>query len=311
MSEKTIDLTDIDLVSFLGVNEKNLQFIALLFNDLIIVSRNNKLKIKGKDEEVKTFIEFFKDLKEVYKNNNLLNEKLIMQVFNKEELDKRKDKKVLVYGNNGLVVSARTKNQEKMVEEIEKKDMLFALGPAGSGKTYTAVALAVKFLKEKRVKRIILTRPAVEAGENLGFLPGDLKDKLDPYLQPLYDALRDMISQSKLDYLLENHVIEIAPLAFMRGRTLENSFVILDEAQNATKNQLKMFLTRMGNYSKFIITGDPTQIDLPFNQPSGLMPSVNLLKDIDGIAMVWLNGDDIVRNPLVTKIVSAYDNKDK
>lgn len=311
MSEKTIDLTDIDLVSFLGVNEKNLQFIALLFNDLIIVSRNNKLKIKGKDEEVKTFIEFFKDLKEVYKSNNLLNEKLIMQVFNKEELDKRKDKKVLVYGNNGLVVSARTKNQEKMVEEIEKKDMLFALGPAGSGKTYTAVALAVKFLKEKRVKRIILTRPAVEAGENLGFLPGDLKDKLDPYLQPLYDALRDMISQSKLDYFLENHVIEIAPLAFMRGRTLENSFVILDEAQNATKNQLKMFLTRMGNYSKFIITGDPTQIDLPFNQPSGLMPSVNLLKDIEGIAMVWLNGDDIVRNPLVTKIVSAYDNKDK
>jgi phosphate starvation-inducible PhoH-like protein len=311
MSEKTIDLTDIDLVSFLGVNEKNLQFIALLFNDLIIVSRNNKLKIKGKDEEVKIFIEFFKDLKEVYKSNNLLNEKLIMQVFNKEELDKRKDKKVLVYGNNGLVVSARTKNQEKMVEEIEKKDMLFALGPAGSGKTYTAVALAVKFLKEKRVKRIILTRPAVEAGENLGFLPGDLKDKLDPYLQPLYDALRDMISQSKLDYLLENHVIEIAPLAFMRGRTLENSFVILDEAQNATKNQLKMFLTRMGNYSKFIITGDPTQIDLPFNQPSGLMPSVNLLKDIEGIAMVWLNGDDIVRNPLVTKIVSAYDNKDK
>jgi phosphate starvation-inducible PhoH-like protein len=311
MSEKTIDLADIDLVSFLGVNEKNLQFISLLFNDLIIVSRNNKLKIKGKDEEVKIFIEFFKDLKEVYKSNNLLNEKLIMQVFNKEELDKRKDKKVLVYGNNGLVVSARTKNQEKMVEEIEKKDMLFALGPAGSGKTYTAVALAVKFLKEKRVKRIILTRPAVEAGENLGFLPGDLKDKLDPYLQPLYDALRDMISQSKLDYLLENHVIEIAPLAFMRGRTLENSFVILDEAQNATKNQLKMFLTRMGNYSKFIITGDPTQIDLPFNQPSGLMPSVNLLKDIEGIAMVWLNGDDIVRNPLVTKIVSAYDNKDK
>lgn len=311
MSEKTIDLTDIDLVSFLGVNEKNLQFISLLFNDLIIVSRNNKLKIKGKDEEVKIFIEFFKDLKEVYKSNNLLNEKLIMQVFNKEELDKRKDKKVLVYGNNGLVVSARTKNQEKMVEEIEKKDMLFALGPAGSGKTYTAVALAVKFLKEKRVKRIILTRPAVEAGENLGFLPGDLKDKLDPYLQPLYDALRDMISQSKLDYFLENHVIEIAPLAFMRGRTLENSFVILDEAQNATKNQLKMFLTRMGNYSKFIITGDPTQIDLPFNQPSGLMPSVNLLKDIEGIAMVWLNGDDIVRNPLVTKIVSAYDNKDK
>jgi phosphate starvation-inducible protein PhoH and related proteins len=311
MSEKTIDLTDIDLVSFLGVNEKNLQFIALLFNNLVIVSRNNKLKIKGEEKDIKEFIEFFKDLKEVYKSNNLLNEKLIMQVFNKEELDKRKDKKVLVYGNNGLVVSARTINQEKMVEEIEKKDMLFALGPAGSGKTYTAVALAVKFLKEKRVKRIILTRPAVEAGENLGFLPGDLKDKLDPYLQPLYDALRDMISQSKLDYLLENHVIEIAPLAFMRGRTLENSFVILDEAQNATKNQLKMFLTRMGNYSKFIITGDPTQIDLPFNQPSGLMPSVNLLKDIEGIAMVWLNGDDIVRNPLVTKIVSAYDNKDK
>jgi phosphate starvation-inducible PhoH-like protein len=196
-----------------------------------------------------------------------------------------------------------------MVKEIERKDMLFAIGPAGSGKTYTAVALAVKYLKEKRVKKIILTRPAVEAGENLGFLPGDLKDKLDPYLQPLYDALRDMLSQSKLDYYLENHIIEIAPLAFMRGRTLENSFAILDEAQNATKSQLKMFITRMGNCSKFIIAGDKTQIDLPNKTQSGLVYSVNLLKDIKDIAIVWLNGEDIVRNPLVTKIVEKYEQE--
>ncbi|MCH3924474.1 MAG: PhoH family protein [Bacteroidales bacterium] len=308
MIEKIINIDDINQIEFFGINEKNLDFINMLFPNIMIVVRGQKMKIKGENEEVERFNKFFDKVKVVYKDNNILNEKLIMKAFNEDVVDKR-DSEVLVYGNNGLAIKARTKNQQRMVKEIERKDMLFAIGPAGSGKTYTAVALAVKYLKEKRVKKIILTRPAVEAGENLGFLPGDLKDKLDPYLQPLYDALRDMLSQSKLDYYLENHIIEIAPLAFMRGRTLENSFAILDEAQNATKSQLKMFITRMGNCSKFIIAGDKTQIDLPNKTQSGLVYSVNLLKDIKDIAIVWLNGEDIVRNPLVTKIVEKYEQE--
>lgn len=308
MIEKIINIDDINQIEFFGINEKNLDFINMLFPNIMIVVRGQKMKIKGENEEVERFNKFFDKVKVIYKDNNILNEKLIMKAFNEDVVDKR-DSEVLVYGNNGLAIKARTKNQQRMVKEIERKDMLFAIGPAGSGKTYTAVALAVKYLKEKRVKKIILTRPAVEAGENLGFLPGDLKDKLDPYLQPLYDALRDMLSQSKLDYYLENHIIEIAPLAFMRGRTLENSFAILDEAQNATKSQLKMFITRMGNCSKFIIAGDKTQIDLPNKTQSGLVYSVNLLKDIKDIAIVWLNGEDIVRNPLVTKIVEKYEQE--
>jgi phosphate starvation-inducible PhoH-like protein len=214
---------------------------------------------------------------------------------------------VLVFGNGGIIVKARTENQRRIVDSISKNDMVFAIGPAGTGKTYTAVALAVRALKNREVKKIILTRPAVEAGENLGFLPGDLKEKLDPYLQPLYDALYDMIPAEKLVYYLENKVIQIAPLAFMRGRTLDNAFVILDEAQNATEGQLKMFLTRMGASAKFIITGDITQIDLPKNQPSGLPQAMRLLDKVNGIEFIQLNGSDVIRHKLVKKIIELYD----
>jgi len=213
---------------------------------------------------------------------------------------------ILVYGNNGLIIKARTDNQRKIVESILKNDMVFAIGPAGTGKTYTAVALAVRALKNREVRKIILTRPAVEAGENLGFLPGDLKEKLDPYLQPLYDALDDMIAPEKLAYYLENRIIQIAPLAFMRGRTLDNAFVILDEAQNATEGQLKMFLTRMGASAKFIITGDITQIDLPKHQPSGLPQAMKLLKDVEGIDFIELDGSDVIRHKLVKRIIEKY-----
>jgi phosphate starvation-inducible PhoH-like protein len=216
-------------------------------------------------------------------------------------------KNVLVYGNNGTIVRARTDNQRKMVEESDKNDILFAIGPAGTGKTYTAVALAVRALKEKQVKKIILTRPAVEAGENLGFLPGDLKEKIDPYLRPLYDALDDMIPADKLMYFMQNRTIEVAPLAFMRGRTLDHSFILLDEAQNATNMQLKMFLTRIGPSSKCIITGDPTQVDLPRSQESGLSTAINLLSDISGISMIRLVESDVVRHRLVKEIIKAYD----
>lgn len=215
---------------------------------------------------------------------------------------------VLVHGRNGLLIKARTANQYKMVKACENNDLIFAVGPAGTGKTYTAVALAVRALKNKEIKRIILTRPAVEAGENLGFLPGDLRDKLDPYLQPLYDALRDMIPQQKLLSYWEDNTIEIAPLAFMRGRTLDNAFVILDEAQNATPSQLKMFLTRMGRNAKFIVTGDITQIDLPKNQRSGLPQAIDILKDIEGISIIQLTNKDVIRHKLVTKIINAYEN---
>lgn len=311
MTEKSFDLTDIDQRDFFGVNQQNLSFIETLFEHVIISVRGNIMKINAQEEDLHLFEQFFNRLKNIYKKIPYITPQLIMAAYNDEKINNESDAEVLVYGAKGQSIKARTENQKKMVQMIDKKDMLFAIGPAGSGKTYTAVALAVKYLKQRRVKRIILTRPAVEAGENLGFLPGGVKDKLDPYLQPLYDALRDMLSQSKLDYYIENHIIEIAPLAFMRGRTLENSFAILDEAQNATKNQLKMFLTRMGNWSKFIITGDATQVDLPNNQPSGLIPVINLLKNISDLSVIELNEKDIVRNPLVTKIVNAFDNEKK
>jgi phosphate starvation-inducible protein PhoH and related proteins len=311
MIDRSIDLKDFDQRELFGVYEKNLSFIESLFESLTISVRNNTLRVQGEEKEVTKFLEFFSRLEKIYRKIPNITGQLIMAAYNNEKIEKESDAQVLVYGADGRSIKARTKNQQRMVEEIEKKDMLFAIGPAGSGKTYTSVALAVKYLKEKRVKRIILTRPAVEAGENLGFLPGGVKDKLDPYLQPLYDALGDMLMRNKLDYLIENHTIEIAPLAFMRGRTLENSFVILDEAQNTTKSQLKMFLTRMGNWSKFIITGDPTQIDLPNKQPSGLIPTINLLKDIKGLSIIHLDEGDIVRNPLVTKIVNAFEREEK
>lgn len=307
MIEKNINLEGIELLSFFGVNERNLNFLRILFPEIILVQRGDNLIMKGGEEAVEEFYSFFQNLVKRYHIEQELNENIIMQVKNGERgLEEGRDD-ILVYGHNGLKVKARTLNQRKMVEEIEKNDMLFALGPAGSGKTYTAVALAVRALKAKQVRRIVLTRPAVEAGENLGFLPGDMREKLDPYLQPLYDALRDMLSWQRLERLIEDRTIEIAPLAFMRGRTLDNAFVILDEAQNATMTQLKMFLTRMGKCSKFIITGDCTQVDLPKNQQSGLLPVVERLQHIKDISVVRLESSDIVRHPLVSKIVEALD----
>lgn len=307
MIEKNINLEGIELLSFFGVNERNLNFLRILFPEIILVQRGDNLIMKGGEEAVEEFYSFFQNLVKRYHIEQELNENIIMQVKNGERgLEEGRDD-ILVYGHNGLKVKARTLNQRKMVEEIEKNDMLFALGPAGSGKTYTAVALAVRALKAKQVRRIVLTRPAVEAGENLGFLPGDMREKLDPYLQPLYDALRDMLSWQRLERLIEDRTIEIAPLAFMRGRTLDNAFVILDEAQNATMTQLKMFLTRMGKCSKFIITGDCTQVDLPKNQQSGLLPTVERLKHIKDISVVRLEACDIVRHSLVSKIVEALN----
>ena len=304
MEEKTFNIKHINQTEFFGVEEKNLKFITLLYPMLTMTVRAENLTIHGTEKEIQSFTNFFERLLKVYRKEHLLDENLIMSAYKDEDLQ-NKEGSILLYGNKGLAIKARTTNQQKMVDEIEKNDMLFAIGPAGSGKTYTAVALAVKYLREKRVKRIILTRPAVEAGENLGFLPGDMKEKLDPYLQPLYDALRDMLGEGKLNDYIEHHIIEIAPLAFMRGRTLENAFAILDEAQNATIGQIKMFLTRMGNYSKFIITGDPTQTDLPNKQPSGLIPTTEKLKNIKGISIIELTNKDIVRNPLVTRILEV------
>ncbi|MFV0598240.1 MAG: PhoH family protein [Bacteroidales bacterium] len=314
MKEKVIELNDLSLVDFFGVNEKNLNFLSILFPNVQLIQRGDKLKIMGKEKHIEEFEKAFKELLNVYHSEGKMNEKLIMNALNSTTKTTTEDKEnndILVHGRNGLIIKAQTPNQMQMVKSIKDNDMLFALGPAGSGKTYTAVALAVRALKAKQVKRIILTRPAVEAGENLGFLPGDLKDKLDPYLQPLYDALRDMLLQQKLDQYLEDRTIEIAPLAFMRGRTLDNAFVILDEAQNATYSQLKMFLTRMGRNAKFIITADPTQIDLPRNQPSGLKEAEKFLKKVEGIGFVYLKAYDIIRHPLVSKIVEAYTKEEK
>lgn len=315
MSEKIIDLSEISLLEFFGVNEKNLSFLSILFPSIQLILRGQRLKIIGKEKDIEEFEKVFKELEELYQNEGLLDEKLIMSVVKPTALSYETKRKfsdgILVHGRNGMIIKAQTPNQKQMVEEIDENDMLFALGPAGSGKTYTAVALAVRALKAKQVKRIILTRPAVEAGENLGFLPGDMKEKLDPYLQPLYDALRDMLLQQKLENYIDERIIEIAPLAFMRGRTLDNAFVILDEAQNSTYSQMKMFLTRMGKNSKFIITGDPTQIDLPKNEPSGLKYAVQYLENIKGISFVHLQDYDIIRHPLVTKIVNAYIQNEK
>lgn len=305
--EKTFNLDNIDLREFWGINNKNFRFLENIFSSLNLLERSGKLAVSGEEKEISDFENFFNNLVVAYENQGYLDEKIIMSVLQQNEYFKHKEEQILVYGDNGLRVKARSENQAKMVKESEENDMIFAIGPAGSGKTYTAVALAVRALKAKIVKRIILTRPAVEAGENLGFLPGDLKEKLDPYLQPLYDALRDMLSQQKLESLIQQGVIEIAPLAFMRGRTLDNAFVILDEAQNTSMEQLKMFLTRMGRNSKFIITGDITQIDLPKNQISGLLPAIERLRNIKGIAIIELQACDIVRHRLVSKIIEALD----
>lgn len=305
--ELSFNLENIDLREFWGINNKTFRFLETIFPHLELTERSERLLVSGEEKDLQDFETFFKNLTIAYENQGYIDEKIIMSVLQQNEYFKNKEEEVLVYGDNGLRVKARSENQAKMVKESEKNDMIFAIGPAGSGKTYTAVALAVRALKAKVVRRIILTRPAVEAGENLGFLPGDLKEKLDPYLQPLYDALRDMLSQQKLESLIQQGVIEIAPLAFMRGRTLDNAFVILDEAQNTSMEQLKMFLTRMGRNSKFIITGDVTQIDLPKNQLSGLLPTIERVKHIKGISLIELQSCDIVRHKLVSKIIEALE----
>jgi phosphate starvation-inducible protein PhoH and related proteins len=314
LSEKKITLEDISPIDLYGVNDSKLELIKKRFPKLKIVGRGEVIKASGDDEDLNQLEMVVNILTAYYNRYGNLTENAITQILggtlnrSGETITPEGDD-VLVFGNSGLIVKARTENQRRIVESISKNDMVFAVGPAGTGKTYTAVALAVRALKNKEVKKIILTRPAVEAGENLGFLPGDLKEKLDPYLQPLYDALGDMIAPEKLSYFLENRVIQIAPLAFMRGRTLDNAFVILDEAQNATEGQLKMFLTRMGTSAKFIITGDITQIDLPKHQPSGLPQAIKLLKNVEGISFIQLDGTDVIRHKLVKKIVEVYDAK--
>ena len=308
--EKIISLEDIDYVHFWGTNDKVLEFVRILFPKLKLIVRGEMLKLVGAEEDIVFFEEKFKSMLFFYEKFGKIDEESIMQIMDNatEGLIEESSGDVLLHGRNGLLIKARTANQHKMVKACETNDLIFAVGPAGTGKTYTAVALAVRALKNKEIKRIVLTRPAVEAGENLGFLPGDLRDKLDPYLQPLYDALRDMIPQQKLLSYWEDSTIEIAPLAFMRGRTLDNAFVILDEAQNATPSQLKMFLTRMGRTAKFVVTGDITQIDLPKNQRSGLPQAIDILKDIEGISIIQLTNKDVIRHKLVTKIINAYEN---
>ncbi|MFL5752412.1 MAG: PhoH family protein [Bacteroidia bacterium] len=314
MSEKVIAVDSVEPVELYGVNDHKLGIIKKHFPKLRIVARGYSIKLIGDEPEIDKFEKKFGLLVDFYHKNGVLTENTIERLLGQAGdniLESMEDtgSDVILFGNSGLVIKARTANQKKMVESIRKNDMLFAIGPAGTGKTYTAVALAVKALKEKEVKRIILTRPAVEAGENLGFLPGDLKEKLDPYLQPLYDALYDMIPADKLNQYIEGKVIQIAPLAFMRGRTLDNAFVILDEAQNTTQSQMKMFLTRMGGSAKFIITGDSTQIDLPRNQPSGLLQAMRVVKNIEGIDFVYLDGGDVIRHRLVKSIIERYEHE--
>jgi phosphate starvation-inducible PhoH-like protein len=316
LNETTITLEGINPIEFWGIDDVNLNLLKKSFPKLRIVVRGEALKAIGDEEMLQNFQKKIQILIEHFEKYNQLTEGDIRLVVQEQSENNDKEKapatpanfeaEPLVFGPNGIVVRARTKNQKVMVESALHNDILFAIGPAGTGKTYTAVALAVKALKNKEVKRIILTRPAVEAGENLGFLPGDLKEKIDPYLRPLYDALDDMIPADKLKLYLENRTIEIAPLAFMRGRTLDNAFVILDEGQNATDMQLKMFLTRMGPTAKFIVTGDVTQIDLPKKSMSGLFNAITILKNISGIDIIYLTGEDVVRHKLVKKILEAY-----
>ncbi|MEQ8910018.1 MAG: PhoH family protein [Vicingaceae bacterium] len=315
MTEKTIEITEVNPVELFGVNEDKLRLIKSQFPNLKLVARGDMVKAIGSETEILKFEEKLTLLIRHLLKFKQLNENQIDRILTEgeEELKKQlsEEDQVLVHGNHGILVRARTVNQRKLVKSMSKNDMVFAIGPAGTGKTYTAVALAARALKNKEVRRIILTRPAVEAGENLGFLPGDLKEKLDPFLQPLYDALHDMFPAEKLNDYLENGVVQIAPLAFMRGRTLDNAFVILDEAQNATQNQFKMFLTRMGKHAKFCITGDASQIDLPKNQPSGLLQATKILSNTKGIDFIHFSAQDVIRHKLVKKIIDAYDMLEK
>src|SRR4026209_544257 len=317
LTDTIINLETVNPIEFFGVNNGKLDILKKKFPLLKILSRGTQLKLSGAREQIETAREKIALIISYLERNGHMSQNYFEQVIGGDDADtvdefiERNPNDVLVFGPNGKSVRARTANQKKMVYEAEKHDILFAIGPAGTGKTYTAVALAVRALKNKQVKKIILTRPAVEAGESLGFLPGDLKEKIDPYLRPLYDALDDMIPADKLGYYMSSRVIEIAPLAYMRGRTLDHAFIILDEAQNATDLQIKMFLTRIGSNAKAIITGDMTQVDLPKNQRSGLITAVRILKNIDGIAHIELDEEDVVRHKLVKAILRAYDKERK
>ncbi len=311
MIERVIILDNIDPVVFYGVNNSNIQLIKNLFPKLRLAARGNVLKVIGDEKETAAFETKIKELEDYCSRYNQLTEEIIIDIIRGAAPVEVKQDHLIIYGVNGKPIVGRTPNQQKLVTAFGTNDLVFALGPAGSGKTYVAIALAVRALKNKEVKKIILSRPAVEAGEKLGFLPGDMKDKIDPYLQPLYDALQDMIPAAKLKEYMESNVIQIAPLAFMRGRTLSDAVIILDEAQNTTTHQIKMFLTRLGMNAKMIITGDMTQIDLPPTQTSGLIQAIRILKGIQGIGKVEFNKKDIVRHKLVQRIVEAYEKYDE
>lgn len=313
MVEKVITLENVSLLDFLGVENKNINKISNAFPESKIVSRGNEIRIQGSTPEIIKINDILNSLLNHYHKYGKLTEESVQSYISSENKPDfiEGEEEILLYGTRGSVIKPKTANQKKLVESASKNDLVFAIGPAGTGKTYISVALAVRALKNKRVKKIIITRPAVEAGENLGFLPGDLKEKIDPYLRPIYDALHDMVPSEKLKFYEENKVIEIAPLAYMRGRTLQNAFILLDEAQNTTPMQIKMFLTRMGPNSKVIITGDRSQIDLPKNQKSGLIETIEVLKDIKGIGFVTLAGEDVVRHKLVKQIIDAYEMAEK
>ena len=309
MIEKHFILEEADPVIFYGANNANLRMLKALCPKLRIVARDNVVKVMCSEEEMADFEDLFRLLEAHCVKFNQLTEEDILNIIKRGKTQKQHQEGVIVYSTGGRPITARSENQRRLVEAYAKHDMLFAIGPAGSGKTYTAIALAVRALKNKEVKKIILSRPAVEAGEKLGFLPGDMKDKIDPYLQPLYDALQEMIPAAKLQEYMESNIIQIAPLAFMRGRTLNDAVVILDEAQNTSSAQIKMFLTRMGWNTKMIVTGDRTQIDLPPSQKSGLIEAQRILKDVNGIAFIEMDKRDIVRHKLVTRIVEAYEQE--
>jgi phosphate starvation-inducible protein PhoH and related proteins len=316
--EKIITLDNVSLVDFLGVENNNIREVAAAFPMSKIISRGNEITIKGTPPEIIKISDILGSLLEHYQKYGKISQDLVQSYLTRSTTDDTQktveavsDDDLLLHGPRGNVIRVRTANQRAMVEATQHHDLVFAVGPAGTGKTYTAVALAVKALKNKEVKKIIITRPAVEAGENLGFLPGDLKEKIDPYLRPIYDALDDMVPAEKLKLYIENRTIEIAPLAYMRGRTLNHAFILLDEAQNTTAMQIKMFLTRMGPHSKTIITGDKSQVDLPKNQKSGLTEALNILKDVKGISFIELDGSDVVRHKLVKDILKAYEKHEK
>ena len=311
MTEKHVILEEIDPIMFYGVNNCHLQMIKSLYPKLRIAARDNVLRLLGEEEEMAKAEEAIERLRKHILKFNTLSDEDILDIIKGETARAEAAKGVLVYSLSGRPIKSRSENQQRLVDAFDHSDMIFAVGPAGTGKTYLSIALAVKAMKEKHAKKIILSRPAVEAGEKLGFLPGDMKDKIDPYLQPLYDALEDMIPASRLQDMMDKHIIQIAPLAFMRGRTLSDAVLILDEAQNTTPAQIRMFLTRMGWNTKMIITGDMTQIDLPKGQQSGLKEALHLLGGIEGISVVGFSKKDIVRHKLVTRIVNAYEAHDK